>query len=261
MNKILKLNFAVLIIVALLIVTSNVYALTGNITMQTSKEELEKGEEFSVNISITNIQSELGVVAFGATLEYEKESLTFVKMEGQNGYGNPTYNPENGKFVMENNPIQDNGVVLKMTFKVNENATNPNATIVLKDVMAADGTNTSIKVTSLQKSITIKQNNTEKPDDGKQQENEGKPEEDGAQGNDTLPGDTTSQGSNGQSDSNLQKDNSQSSNSNGKSESENLFNKAILPQAGENNYLLLIITGVVLIIIVGFCGIKIVKKR
>lgn len=162
MKKVLKLGLSLLIIS--MVMTVNVYAVSGNVTMQSTKTEVEKDEEFTVDISLSNLQSNTGVIAFSGTLEYEKNILTLVKMEGQNGWETPTegvtYNSENGEIVITRNAQGKNDeVIFKITFKVKDNSKN-STSVVLRNAMVADGKTTPLKVETVQKNVTIKQSSS-----------------------------------------------------------------------------------------------------
>ena len=146
----------ILIVLTLFYMIGNVYAATTcNINISTTKTEYSKNEEIAVQVNISNIQSEKGIIAFGATLEYDKDSLTLEKIEGQNGWSNPSLNSGNGKFAMDRSEgTTNNETILKITFKVKEEA-KQNLSINLKDITVADGT-APINISDTKANITIK---------------------------------------------------------------------------------------------------------
>ena len=114
MKKIQKLS----IIMLLMIIVLNVYVYAKpncNVNMKTQKTEIDKNEEFTVEVEISNIQSERGIIAIEATLEYDKESITLVKMEGQNDWSTPikdlSYNETNGKLVIDKRGLAKSDVL------------------------------------------------------------------------------------------------------------------------------------------------------
>ncbi len=163
MKRVLKLNLIVLmiIVIMMLILGENSYAVdTCNMEIQTEKTELKKGEEFTANIYVSNIQSDRGVISLSATLEYDKESLTLEKMEGQNNWETPTslvsYNSENGKIAITRATVsKNNEVIFKMVFKVKEES-KENATIKLKNITIADG-DKPYKIDLIKKDIIVKE--------------------------------------------------------------------------------------------------------
>lgn len=168
MKKAVKLSMVlVMAVCVVMILGSNVYAaLSCNVDMKVAKTEYSKNDEFTVNVDISNIVSERGVISFGATLGYDKDSLELVKMEGQNGWETPvlelSYNPENGIMAITRSGLGKNDeTILKITFKVKDNA-KEKATVTLSEISVADGTELA-KVSSINKEITIKEG-TSNPD-------------------------------------------------------------------------------------------------
>ena len=140
-------------------------AFTCKVSMQMEKTEFKKGDEFTVDIKMSDIQSERGVISLGATLEYDKDSLTLVKMEGQNGWESPSvgssYNEANGKIAITRNGLGKNDeTIFKITFKVKEE-TKKNLLITLRNISLADGTS-PLSVKQVYKNITI-QEGTDNP--------------------------------------------------------------------------------------------------
>ena len=132
MKKIIMSSFILILTVCIM---GNVYgAFSCQINMEAPKTQVSKNDEFTVDVKITNIQSEKGVISFGGTLEYDKDSLTVISTEGQNGW-KMTYNDAEGIMLIEHdNLIKDNGPLFKVTFKIKENS-KPNVTIKLKDII------------------------------------------------------------------------------------------------------------------------------
>ena len=179
MKRIAKLSIIMLLMMVYL--TVNVYAKPNcNINVETNQTEVVKGKEFTIDVNLSNIQSERGIIAVEATLEYEKDCLTLVKMEGQNNWDTPieglSYNKSNGKLVIDKKGLaKSDETILKITFKVNE-TNNKNATVSLKNIVVADGT-APAKITDATKTITIKQEGQKPGEDQKPNEDQ-KPGED-----------------------------------------------------------------------------------
>lgn len=157
MKKIVKLSLIMLL--AIICFTGAVYAASScSISLETAKAEFSKNEEFSVDVKLSNIQSERGFIALEAVLEYDKTSLTLVKMQGQNEWSSPikdlSYNEATGKLVIDKNGLaKSDEVILKLTFKVNENS-KENTTITLKNIKASDAT-APVEVATATKNIKI----------------------------------------------------------------------------------------------------------
>lgn len=158
MKKMVKLSLIML--AAIICFAGVVYAASScSISLETAKTEFSKNEEFSVDVKLSNIQSERGFIALEAVLEYDKSSLTLVKMQGQNEWSNPikdlSYNEATGKLVIDKNGLaKSDEVILKLTFKVNENSKDTTA-ITLKNIKASDATS-PVQVATVTKNITIK---------------------------------------------------------------------------------------------------------
>lgn len=148
-RKILKISILLLLILS---VMSTVYAaeLKCNVTIVTNKTEMPKGEEFSVDVKVSNIQSERGVISFGATLEYDKDSLELVRFEEGGKWDTPevnsSYNAENGKIAITRAGLGNSDeTIFTMIFKPKEGS-KENPEINLKDVMVANGIETPVRL-------------------------------------------------------------------------------------------------------------------
>lgn len=167
MKKIVKLSLIILLM--LICLTGSAYAAPScNISLETAKTEFAKNEEFTVNVKLSNIQSERGILALQGILEYDKSSLTLVEMKGQNQWSDPvkdkSYNEETGKFVIDKNGLaKGDEIILKFTFKANEKS-EKNVRIALKDIRVSDAT-TPAKIELAYKDITIK-DGTSNPNPG-----------------------------------------------------------------------------------------------
>lgn len=157
MRKIVKLG---LILLMTIFIMGNVYAaLSCEMAVQASKTEVSKNEEFTVDMNISNIQSEKGVISLGATLEYDKDSLELVGMEGKNGWETPvdgaSFNKNNGKIAITRSGLgKNNETVFTAKFKVKESS-KQNLTVTLKDITVADGSSPA-KINVANTKITVK---------------------------------------------------------------------------------------------------------
>lgn len=125
------------------------------ITMQASKNKLNKNEEFTVEVKISNIQDEKGIIAIGGEIDYDKNSLTLLKLESSSeAWAKPTYYNESNKFVIDRESLskaEEN--IFKMIFKVNEESSQ-NPKISLKNVAASNG-DEDIKTSDTNIAVTI----------------------------------------------------------------------------------------------------------
>lgn len=268
MRKSIKLG---LILFGILLFTTNVYAASCSMKMQTSKNEFKKDDEIVVDIAIDKIEAEPGIIALGATLEYNKDSLTLVEMKGQNNWSNPSYNETNGQFAMDAGTLVKNSeTVLKIIFKVKD----PNiqtSTITLKDIIVSGGIQTGdIPVATMTKTITIKTQTTE--DD----KNDNKDDNDKTNNDNTTDIDnTTTEGSNNGTNNNNPTSNNSSNpnttteessnptvivNTNNSKEKDSL-KKGILPKAGATNVILTILGVGIIITAILYIRMKIIDKQ
>ncbi len=152
---------ALVIIMILVCLSSTVYAAPEcHVSIESAKSEFEKGEEFTLNVNISGIKSERGIIALQGTLDYDKDSLELKKMEGQNNWMTPvkdlSYNESNGKLVIDKNGLAKNDeTILKITFKVKENA-KKDLTVSLKDISISDVT-TPLEIAVVSKNIRVKE--------------------------------------------------------------------------------------------------------
>ena len=173
MKKIVKLS---LVLLMAMFMIGNVYAANGcDVSVESNKTQLSKGEEFAVDFKISNIKSEKGIISLGATLEYDKDSLELVKMEGA------SYNQKNGKIAITRSGLgKNNETVFTATFKVKETS-KQNLVVTLKNVTVADGVAPATAELAYQ-NITVK-DGTENPIPGVDDTN-------------TTPNENTSTGNN-----------------------------------------------------------------
>ncbi len=242
MKKIVRLVLLVLLVT--ICMASSVYAaISCNITIEAEKKELSKNEEFAVYVKIADIQSERGIISLGATLEYDKDSLELVKMEGQNNWETPqagfSYNESNGKIVITRNGFaKENENILKLTFKMKESA-KENVTIILKDITVADGKEPA-QINPTNTTVTLKKDNAGTEDTNK-------PTQTPDTGNTEKPGtDNTIQIPNGNNS------NTNNSNNNSSNNKDNTVQNGKLPKTGEANFILIASIGIVMIFATGF---------
>lgn len=143
MNRFKKLNIVfIMVMLITCIATNKTYAtLNCNVNLSTPKNEVTYEEQFSVYVSISNLKTTKGIIAIGAVVSYDTDSLTLASIEGQNKWSDPFHNPSNGKitsFKSELSTKDEN--VFKITFKVNEKGKAKNsAWIKISDFEISDG--------------------------------------------------------------------------------------------------------------------------
>lgn len=143
MNRFKKLSIVfIMVMLITCIATSKTYAILNcNINLSTSKNKATYEEQFSVYATISNLQTTNGIIAIGAVVSYDTDSLTLVDIEGQNKWSDPFHNPSNGKITLFKNELSTkNENVFKITFKVNEKGkAKSSAWVKLSDFEISDG--------------------------------------------------------------------------------------------------------------------------
>lgn len=241
-----------LILIFTICMMGNVYAaLNCSMSVQVNKSEVNKNEEFTMNVNVANIQSEKGIIALQANLDYDKESLELIRMTGKNGWETPTdgatYNAATGKIVINRSgPGKNAETVFTVTFRVKE-ASKQNLTVGLRNIKVADGTK-PISLPQAYQSVTIAtgtQNPIPQP----------KPDEPEVNPN---PGTSGGSSSTGSSSSNSVG----TTNTTKKVANKSPMTNGKLPKAGNDNMMFLSVIGLVSIVaIVFFLKIKLVNKK
>lgn len=239
MKKIMILSFMLVMILG--IMGNGVQAaLSCNMSVQASKTELTKNEVFTVNVNLSNIQSEKGVIALQATLEYDKNSLELMEMEGKNGWETPkdnkTYNAANGKIAIDRDePGNSAETVFSITFRVKESS-KQNLLVSLRDIVVADGTKPA-KISQTSQNLTVTdgaQNPVPQPDPDEPDVNPGDNNTTNTNNNGSIIGGNTNK--------------NVTTNTAGK----NVSTNGRLPKAGNNGVIFITIIGLIAIVAVIF---------
>ena len=250
MKKIAKLSIIMLLMIVGL--TVNVYAKTDcNINMKTEQTEINKGKEFTIDVNLSDIESERGIIAIEATLEYDKDCLTLSKMEGQNDWDTPvkdlSYNESNGKLVIDKKGLaKSDETILKITFVVNETS-KKDTTVSLKNIIVADGT-VPTKISDSYVGITIKDKES-KPDDGQNPGENQKPDEKPTPDENQKPDTDITTG-----------DGQNSNQTTGNTNNKNNIATEKLPQTGKTNNITILLL-VILLVVIAITGLFIYKKK
>lgn len=231
-RKVISLSLILVIVMTLM---SNVYAASKcKVNFEMNRTEYNVNDEIIVDVVLSNIQDEKGIIALGAVLDYGS-SLELVKMEPQGDWTKPSYNEANRKFAIDrdNNYATKDETMFTITFKVKSDS-KKDITIALKDIVASNGKE-DIKVDNVSKSITIK--NSTVPD--------------------KKPDNTVSDNNIGNNTGNNVGNNSGNKVNNNNS----IFNGKI-PQTGENSPIIIFcIIALIAVVVVYFVKIKIINKK
>ena len=159
MKKIVKL---ILLLFSVILISlcnvKNVYGVSScEVNLFTERSEYKIGDEIVVYVRISQIQSEIGIFTGMMTLDYDKNSLELLKMEGQNSWDTPilnsSYNSDNGKLVITKSGFTKNDEnILKITFKAITN--NDIVNININDISFSDSN--LIRLGNVSKTVTVK---------------------------------------------------------------------------------------------------------
>lgn len=154
---ILKFTCIVTIIMSMFI--SPVYAKinSSKLSITADKETYDVGEEVTITFRLDSLDADKGIIAYGATLEYDKNVLEYVRMSGVGNWGKPSYNKDNGKLIADSDDYSSlNGEILcKIVFKVKSRGASTK--VVLKDISIANGGNGPAYHNDIETTIKIKE--------------------------------------------------------------------------------------------------------
>lgn len=178
MNRVKKISvvFIMIMLMVCMFTNKSYAALNCNVNVSASKSKVTYQEQFSVNVAISNLQTTKGIIAIGAVVSYDTESLTLIDIEGQNKWSDPFHNSSNGKITSFNNALSTkNESVFKITFKVNEKGkAKTSAWIKISDFEISDGEEEK-NCGGNSINITIEENNTNSGNDNQGSNNTQKP--------------------------------------------------------------------------------------
>ena len=106
MKKIISFSLIILIIIGILVNGSYANDYTYKTNLSSNYNEFSKDETFVVNVGISSIQAEKGIIVLGGILEYEKDVLEIenngkLEMHVIGEWKGLKYNASNGKFVID----------------------------------------------------------------------------------------------------------------------------------------------------------------
>lgn len=139
--KKLSIVFIIVMLIACIVTNKTYAALNCNVNLSTPENKATYEEQFSVFATISNLQTTNGIIAIGAVVSYDTDSLTLVDIEGQNKWSTPFHNSSNGKITLFKNELSTkNETVFKITFKVNEKGkAKSSAWVKISDFEISDG--------------------------------------------------------------------------------------------------------------------------
>lgn len=250
MKKVIGLSLIFLIVICTM---TTVYAnTTGKVNLITAKNEYNKGDKIVVEVKLSDLKTTNGIIAFGATLKYDKNSLEYKKMEGKNGWVTPSYYSETGIFATDNaDYVKKDGTVIEITFEVKNNSVK-NIPIELTNIEVGDGSDKNGLFTMPDAKTTLKikggTTNT-KPGTG-----------------DNNTGSTTNPSKDKSPTTTVTPDNKQDTDKKQTTSKlpvgDSIVSDKKLPQTGNNNFIILTLLGIAIISAIAFfVKIKILNKK
>ena len=140
MKKFKKIKILILIFISIIILQTTSLASSLELEAKTDKTSVELEEEFTISLSIENIESTTGVNAIQGNIEYDYDIFEFVKVEQLNNWSF-NYNDQNdGKFVamVLSKGEKENQDIAKIVFKLKQNINNDEQTIRIKNIKSSD---------------------------------------------------------------------------------------------------------------------------
>lgn len=253
MKKIVVLSLTLLMAICCLV--NSVYAISCTMDLKLSKSEISKGEEFTVDIILKEIDAEKGVIALGGTIDYDKNALEYVNVEGQGNWTKPSYNDANGKFALDRNDgyATTEETIARFTFKAKDTLNADDTKITLKEVTSSNG-DTDIFATDVATTVKFKETSSG---------NQGGNNNQGGNGNSVNNSANNSANNNATNSSNDSKNSSTTSRNTNKTisanTSENLKN-GVLPNTGATSVVLGIILLVIAVALIIYSRIRVIEK-
>lgn len=151
----MKKLISILLIVQLIILCPIVVnALSYTASLSTDVAELKAGETVSINMKLSNIDMDTGIMAMSAKLIFDENifepitvntlggivSSSLSKMNGLNGWGSISYSPVTKIFAMDASSFMtDTDDVLQILLKVKSGVTAKKTTVEVRDIEASNG--------------------------------------------------------------------------------------------------------------------------
>lgn len=161
MKKISLISLFIVLVVTLFTVVS--YAdTTGKMEITADKAEYNKDNEVVVEVKISELESDTGIIGLGGTIEYDKNTLDFVKIEGNGEWSKPTFNEVNGKWITDRSDLtKEKESVFKATFKVKEDV-DKDVEIKVSNVETSGGAG-AFNLSDASESVKIKKSTSPTP--------------------------------------------------------------------------------------------------
>ena len=153
--KLVKILIICIITISILITKSQAVSMQMQMTPEAEEYKAEEGKMVIIDLKLTDFVNITPDTVLGcyAEIEYDKELLSFVSIEGQNGW-NVEYSTDTNKIVLDTDKANNNGdIIAKLRFNISQeniSRDEKNVNIKLTNVTITDGyfkINTEAKTT------------------------------------------------------------------------------------------------------------------
>lgn len=167
-----KILLMILMIVTIIMTTVKpAYASDCSVDLSTDKQNYAVGQTVILTVTLSDIDSVSGIYGLQGKLTYDTDVFekidihltddendmlngTSTSINGLNGWGTPTYNPDSGDItVMILGNVKTTTDIMQIELKVKEDAPLGKATIMLTDIVVTDGSD--IETTPATASVNI----------------------------------------------------------------------------------------------------------
>ncbi len=140
MKKLLKISLILMLAMCFMGSVNAKFSGNVNMTVEGNKTEVARGEEVTIVINLANAETYDVVYAMDGKLHFDNTVLTYKSMQKLNGT-DVSYNPAQGEGIVLNGDTPTNGSasMCKITFTVNSNAKLGNTQITFTELSAGDG--------------------------------------------------------------------------------------------------------------------------
>lgn len=122
------------------IVAEKSYAtLSCKVGLQAPQSTYTKEDEFSVTVSISNLQAGKGIVALGAVLDYDKTALDLKEVEGENKWSAQISESKSKIVAYSGKKVTQDEAVMKLTFVVKKDTTAKSTWVKVHNFEISDG--------------------------------------------------------------------------------------------------------------------------
>lgn len=148
------LSLVSILLLGSIIKVESIFALSCGVELHSPKSNYTKEEEFSVTVNISNLQSENGIVALGAILDYDKTALDLKEVIGENEWVAQIGKNKSKIVAYSGKKVIKDENVMKLTFVIKKDTTANNTWIKVSNFEISDG-NEEITVSPATLNISV----------------------------------------------------------------------------------------------------------